>query len=241
MNFRSIQKSSTAELVIKELLNSIETGQLKSGDRLPTERELAKLFGVGRSTIREATSTLTFLGYLEVIQGRGTFLRKDFKPGLASFALDEIQAAANIIDLVEVREILECNVVRLAAQRADAEDIGRIRNAVVKMKESAADMEQVVRHDFEFHIALARSTGNQMIYAMMKQIVENVHTEYRKFMPKALFGRKAASLTAEQILRSITDGDGEEAAARMTEHLRLVTTELKKMVPNVTWIRKKRL
>ena len=62
MGYRSIQKSSTPELVMREILASIETGQLKPGDKLPTERELSKMFGVGRSTIREATSALTLLG-----------------------------------------------------------------------------------------------------------------------------------------------------------------------------------
>jgi GntR family transcriptional repressor for pyruvate dehydrogenase complex len=242
MTFRSIQKRSTPVLVMREILNSIEAGQLKPGDRLPPERELTKMFGVGRSTIREATSALTLLGYLEVTQGRGTFLSKDLplsKP--TDFALNDIQAVATIIDMVEVREVLECHAVRLAAERADAEDIDRLRRAVRQMKATTADLEQFIRHDFEFHIALARATGNQMIHAMMQQIVENVHGEYEKFMPKALFRRDQAALTAEEILTHLLNREGEAAAAAMTTHLHLVTTELKRLLPDPGWIRKKRL
>jgi GntR family transcriptional repressor for pyruvate dehydrogenase complex len=227
---------------MREILNSIETGQLKPGDKLPTERELTRMFGVARSTIREAVSALALLGYLEVVQGRGTFLREDLNLASPSdFALSDIQAAANIIDLVEVREMLEGNVVRLAAERADAEDIHRIRKAVMQMKQATDDLEGFIRHDFEFHIALARSTGNRMIYGMMKQIVENVHNEYEKFMPKALFRQDQAALTAEQILDHLAKGNGEEAAELMAEHLNLVNQELKRLVPDVQWIRKKRL
>jgi GntR family transcriptional repressor for pyruvate dehydrogenase complex len=227
---------------MREILNSIETGQLKPGDKLPTERELTKMFGVARSTIREATSALTLLGYLEVFQGRGTFLRKDLNLGSPSdFALSDIQTVANIIDMIEVREMLECNVARLAAERADAEDIHRIRKTVIQMKATADDLESFVKHDFDFHVALAKSTGNRMIYEMMKQIVENVHGEYDKFKPKALFHRDQAALTAERILDSLVDGDGERAAELMAEHLNLVNTELKRLLPDVKWIRKKRL
>ncbi len=242
MTFRSIQRSSTPELVAREILNSIETGQLKPGDKLPTERELTKMFGVARSTIREAVSALAMLGYLEVAQGRGTFLRKDLKLANPSdFALSDIQAVANIMDLVEVREMLESNVVRLAAERADAEDIHLIRKTVMQMKANVDDLESFVKHDFEFHIALARATGNRMIYEMMKQIVENVHREYEKFMPKALFRRDQAALTAERILTSLANGDGDAAAEVMAEHLNLVNTELKSLIPDVEWIRKKRI
>jgi len=241
MTFRSIQKSSTPVLVMREILNSIETGHLKPGDKLPTERELTKMFGVARSTIREATSALTLMGYLEVAQGRGTFLKKDLKLGKPSdFGLRDIQAAANIIDMVEVREVLECNTARLAAERADAEDIHRIRHAVAQMKATADDLERFIQHDFEFHISLARATGNRMILEMMKQIVENVHGEYENFMPKALFRRDQATLTAEEILTHLINGHGEAAARAMADHLNLVTAELQHLLPDVKWMRKKR-
>jgi GntR family transcriptional repressor for pyruvate dehydrogenase complex len=227
---------------MREILASIESGQLKPGDKLPTERELGKMFGVGRSTIREATSALTLLGYLEVIQGKGTFLKSDLRLGRSShFALNAIRAAANIIDLVEVREILECQAVRLAVQRADSEDIHRIRRAVSKMKEATGDLSRFIAHDAAFHVSLARATGNQMIHEMMKHIVENVHNEYEKFMPKALFQLDRAADTADGILACLVAGDGDQAAEMMADHLNLVTTKLKQLIPDVERIRKKRL
>lgn len=242
MNYTTIQRSSTSELVMKEILNSITTGELKPGDKLPPERELTKMFGVGRSTLREATSALVLVGCLQVIQGRGIFLRKDFQPDSPfTIELSNIQAAVNIIDLVEVREILECNSVKLAARRADAKNIRQIQKAISRMKEAIDDIKRFSQHDFDFHIALAGSTGNEMIHEMMKRILKKVFKEYEYFQPKALFQVDEAILTAEQIVSCVVEGEEGKAAGFMRDHLNLVTTELKRMMPGVEWSKGRRL
>ena len=233
MNYRTIQRSSTSELVMKEILESIKSGDLKPGDKLPPERELTKMFGVGRSTLREAISALVLVGYLEVIQGRGTFLKIDFQSvNLSALELSNVQTAASIIDLVEVREILECNAVKLAARRADSDDIRRISEVLARMKETVDDIKRFAEHDFDFHITLAQATRNQMIFEMMKLIVKKVHKQYDRFKPKTLFQADKAVFTAEQIVSSIASGEEEKAAGFMRDHLNLVTTELKRMVPD---------
>ena len=232
LNYRTIQRSTTSELIMKEILESIKSGDLKPGDKLPPERELTKMFGVGRSTLREAISALVLVGYLEVIQGRGTFLRDDFQPAnLSAMELSDIQTAASIIDLVEVREILECNAVKLAARRAKPDDIRRINDTLAKMKETVDDYKRFSGHDFNFHIALAQATGNNMILEMMKLIVNKVHKQYDRFNRKTLFQPDKAVSTAQQIVVSITNGEAEKAAGFMRDHLNLVTIELKRMVP----------
>jgi GntR family transcriptional repressor for pyruvate dehydrogenase complex len=240
MNYKTVKRKSTPELVMKQILKSIESGQMKPGDKLPTEHRLSEMFGVGRSTIREATSTLSMLGYLQSIQGKGCFVRENLDPVKATgIALQDMQAATNIIDLVEVREILECNAARLAARRADSEDIERIQNACLKMKETMSGLNRFIEDDFDFHIALARASKNQLILEMMKHIVEKVHKEYDKFRIKTLFQRDQAVLTAEQIVNFVARGEGEKAATSMQEHLNLVTTEIKRKLPDVKWIKKK--
>jgi GntR family transcriptional repressor for pyruvate dehydrogenase complex len=217
---------------MKEILESIKSGDLKSGDKLPPERELTKMLGVGRSTLREAISALVLVGYLEVIQGRGTFLKIDFQSvKLSALELTNVQTAASIIDLVEVREILECNAVKLAARRADSNDIRRISEVLARMKETVDDIKRFEEHDFDFHITLAEATRNQMIFEMMKLIVKKVHKQYDRFKHKTLFQADKAVFTAEQIVSSIASGEEEKAAGFMRDHLNLVTTELKRMVP----------
>jgi GntR family transcriptional repressor for pyruvate dehydrogenase complex len=240
MNYKTVKRNSTPELVMKQILASIESGELKPGDKLPTEHQLIEMFGVGRSTIREATSTLSMLGYLQSIQGKGCYVREDLDPIKATgLALQDMQSAINIIDLMEVREILECNAVRLAAERADSEDIDRIQNACYKMKETISNLNSFIENDFEFHIALARASRNQLILEMMKHLVEKIHTEYDKFRIKALFQHDKAVSTAEKIGNFVAKGEGEKAANVMHHHLNLVTTELKRKLPDAKWIRKK--
>ena len=236
MNYRAIKRNSASELVMQEILSSITSGELKPGERLPPERELTKMFGVGRSTVREAISALVLMGCLEVIQGRGTFLKKDFQPARPfSMKLSDIQAAANIFDLIEIREILECNAVKLAARRADANHIRRIKEILSKMKVAVHDVQRFSEYDFDFHVTLALTTGNEMIHEMMTWIVQKVHKEYQKFRPKTLFQLNEAIVTAEQIVASVIKGDEEEAARFMRDHLNLVTAELKRMMPDMKW------
>ncbi|MEA3231334.1 MAG: FCD domain-containing protein [Thermodesulfobacteriota bacterium] len=216
---------------MKEILDSIQSGALKPGDKLPTEHELTKMFGVGRSSLREAMSALALVGYIEVIQGRGTFVKKDLQSlDLSAFELRDIQAAASIIDIIEIREILECNTARLAARRADSNDIDRMQTILARMKKNADNIKRFSEHDFDFHVALAEASGNEMILQMMKFIVKKVHQEYVRLKHETLFEADEAIITAEKIVASVAGGEEENAAIYMEKHLHLVTAELKRMV-----------
>lgn len=77
MKFALIQKNKAPVMIVRQILMSLETGEIKPEEKLPPERELAKMFGVGRSSVREAIGVLVVMGFLEVIQGKGTYVRKD--------------------------------------------------------------------------------------------------------------------------------------------------------------------
>jgi GntR family transcriptional repressor for pyruvate dehydrogenase complex len=234
LNYKTIRRSSTSELVIKEILDSIKADRLKPGDKLPPERELTQMFGVGRSTLREAISALVLVGYLKVVQGRGTFLKNDFQPlSLSALELSDVHAATSIIDLLEVREILECNAVKLAARRAGPQDIRLFQKTLAKMKASVDDVKRFSEHDFDLHMAIAQATGNVMIFEMMKFILKRVYKQYGRFKHKTLFQTDKAIVTAEQILFSVINGEEESASKHMQAHLNLVAVELKRLVPDV--------
>ncbi len=116
VKFKTIQKSSAPEIIINEIIQHIKSGELKPGNNLPTERDMSQMFGVGRSSIREAIKALVLSGYLESSQGKGTFIKKDLPVNdLTLTNLQHALAAEQIIELMELREILECNAVKLAA------------------------------------------------------------------------------------------------------------------------------
>jgi DNA-binding FadR family transcriptional regulator len=107
------------------------------------------------------------------------------------------------------------------------------------MKEARSDLQRFIDHDFQFHIAVARASQNQLILELMKRIVEKVHKEYDKFRPNDLFRRDEAVLTADQIVQFVAAGEGEKAASAMQKHLNLVTTEIKRKLPDLKWVKKK--
>ena len=77
MQIKLIRNESAPEGVVRQILNNLETGIMKPGDKLPTQEKLAQRFGVGRSSIREATNALAIMGYLKIIQGKGTFISEN--------------------------------------------------------------------------------------------------------------------------------------------------------------------
>jgi GntR family transcriptional repressor for pyruvate dehydrogenase complex len=231
MNFKTIQKRSAPEIIISEIVQHVKSGELKPGDKLPTEREMSLMFGVGRSSIREAIKGLVLSGYLESSQGKGTFIRKDIPVNdlnLTNF--QNALAAEQIIELMELREILECNAVKLAAERASSEDIRRMHEALERMQTCKADIKKFYDPDFDFHVAIAKATHNEMICEMMKRIVGKSHEYYEKFMPDRLCPPEQAILTARQIVSCIENGEAEKASRYMKAHLDLVEIELQRVV-----------
>ena len=231
MKVQKIKKNLTSEMVIEEILKNLKSGDLKPGDRLPTEREMTRMLGVGRSSIREAVKGLVLMGYLEASQGKGTFVRSDAPDGNLSYdSLQNIMAAENILDLMELRHIIECKAVGLAAVRADTADMGRIVQALDQMKACRQDPKAFYVPDFNFHMAIAEATHNKMVCEIMRLIVEKAHEQYGKFFPDELCPPEQAVQTAEQIVKSLSKKDGQRATRYMREHLNLVDVELKRVM-----------
>ncbi|MBW2593518.1 MAG: FadR family transcriptional regulator, partial [Deltaproteobacteria bacterium] len=159
MKVQKIRKNLTSEMVIEEILKNVKSGDLQPGDKLPTEREMGRMFGVGRSSIRD--------------QGKGTFVKNNFAlQNLSRGELRNAMAAEDIFELMELREILECNAVRLAAERAGNGDRDRINEALEQMKACREDFKRFYKPDFNFHMAIAEATHNKMIYEMIRLLVE---------------------------------------------------------------------
>ena len=230
MKFKTIQKSSTPEIIINEIVEHVKSGQLKPGDKLPTERDMTQMFGVGRSSIREAIKGLVLSGYLESAQGKGTFVRKDLP--INDLDLNHLQntlIAEQIVELMELRVILECNAVKLAAQRASSQDIQRINQALERMQACQSEIKKFYDPDFEFHVAIAEATHNETISEMLKLIIEKSHEYFQKFMSDRLCPPEQAIVTAQRIVDCLRIGDGQKASDYMKAHLGLVEIELQRV------------
>jgi len=231
MVFETIQRSTTPLMIVNQILKHLETGKLKIGDKLPSERELCKMFGVGRSSVREAIRALVVMGNLEVIQGKGTFLSRRVEPGDSTVLfLEDTVEAVPLFDLMEAREILETKAVMLAADRVDKSDIQRIHKAITRMAESGDDIKAFYEADLEFHNALADATGNIVISEMMKVITRMVHKYRYRFMAVSYETKENTIASARQIVQALARGEGEKAAVVLLDHLGVVDTKLKNLI-----------
>jgi GntR family transcriptional repressor for pyruvate dehydrogenase complex len=230
MNFSTIRKSSAPEMVAEQILNQIKAGDLSPGERLPPQRELATLLGVGRSSVREAINALAVMGYLDVAQGRGTYIREDLPDADVSLIqLNAALKAGNILELMDVRELLECRSARLAADRAEGEKIRNLETAIKGMHQCAEDYESFLEADMQFHRALAEASENQILCELTRLILDKVVAHHLRLRTTRLSPvyRDISIETAEKILAFVVAGDGDAAAAWTGRHLNAIKAELK--------------
>jgi GntR family transcriptional repressor for pyruvate dehydrogenase complex len=230
MNFEAIRKSSAPEMVAEQILERIKSGDLTPGEKLPPQRELATLLGVGRSSVREAINALAVMGYLDVAQGRGTYIKAELP--VADVSLTQLNAAlkaGSILDLMDVRELLECRSARLAADRAEGNKIEKIRTAIRAMTQCGRGYESFLEADMRFHLALADAAENQILCELTRLILEKVVAHHAKFRTTLLSSsyREQSVETARKILDHVVAGDGDEAAKWTARHLNAIKDELK--------------
>lgn len=231
MGFETIRKNTAPEMVVEQILKKIAIGELAAGARLPAQRELAVSFGVGRSSIREALNALAVMGYLDVQQGRGTFIAKDppgNEPPVAK--LRAALRAGSLLDVLEVRETLECRAAALAAERGDSGQVRRLKRALQAMESgSAGDYRRFLEADVQFHQALAQATANPIFSEMLRLLLDKLvgHHEALRTGELTPAYREHSVRTLRQVLGCIEKEDGAGAARWMQDHLNAIRQELK--------------
>ncbi|RKT52247.1 FadR/GntR family transcriptional regulator [Saccharothrix australiensis] len=155
-----------AILRVKEMITS---GELKPGDRLPREADLAERLGLSRNSLREAVKALSLVRVLDVRQGDGTYvssLRADDLLGALSFVLDLHRGEDSVLEVLQVRRILEPAAAALAAQRIEPDEVVALR-ALCDAGEQATSVDELVEHDLAFHRAVARCSGNAYLARLL--------------------------------------------------------------------------
>ncbi|MCP2164780.1 FadR/GntR family transcriptional regulator [Goodfellowiella coeruleoviolacea] len=155
-----------AILRVKEMIVS---GELKPGDRLPREADLAERLGLSRNSLREAVKALSLVRVLDVRQGDGTYvssLRADDLLGALSFVLELHRGDESVLEVLQVRRILEPAAAAMAAQRIQPEEIDALL-ALCQSAESAGSVEELVEHDLEFHRGIAHASGNSYLARLL--------------------------------------------------------------------------
>jgi GntR family transcriptional repressor for pyruvate dehydrogenase complex len=211
----------TAERVVLYIEQLIQSGQLKPGDRLPAERELARQVGVSRPSVRSGLHSLAALGVVESRHGTGSFITAG-PPKLSTGPLSLLAALHGFTrdEMFEARRVLETGAAGLAAERATGEDRAVMAEEVAGMFASLHDPQAFLVHDVRFHRSLALSSHNHVLAALVEMVSALVYERRRLTVERARDLKESAEMH-RRIYAAIRDRVPERARHEMSEHLTL--------------------
>lgn len=153
---------------IDKIKGMIVSGELRPGDRLPKEADLAERLGLSRSSLREAVKALSLIRVLDVRQGDGTYvtsLEPELLLDAMTFVVD-FHRDDTVLRFLEVRRILEPAATAMAAQHMSEDDIAGLRDLLDKLDDET-DVEALVANDLEFHRRIAAGSGNPVLCSLI--------------------------------------------------------------------------
>jgi DNA-binding FadR family transcriptional regulator len=223
--FTPVRTRRTFEEAAEQIADLVRAGELRVGDKLPGERELAVTMEISRPTLREAVRVLNEAGVVEVRRGPGggMFIASDVVPvelirQRQSSRLGEIQA------VLEARRLIEPGVAQLASTRATQEDFQALEHSIAAMKEivdrgyTQRDEDRFLQLDVQFHLALARASGNPTVEALMRTLFRQLEIARDMAMHVPAVPEWTIEIH-ERTLDAIRAQDEEEIANVMDEHL----------------------
>ena len=182
VSLKPINDMSVVQQVIDRLTNAMINKELRPGDKLPPEMELAAMLGVGRNSVREAIKVLTSFGVLETRRPEGTFVTNGssdrmIEPLLYGIILDQTDS---LNALKELRELIDLGILKLAIQKATKQDMELLSEQLLQLKEKlkTADVEAIFEADDNFHEAISEAAHNSLS-AKIATLVRKLTSEIR--------------------------------------------------------------
>lgn len=227
-NFSQIKVESPVDKIIRQIRDSISSGHLKPGDRLPSERKLCERLGVGRTHLRDALRKLEFYGIVKTLPQNGTIVAGLGLPALEGLITDMLDLQGNDFkSLVESRVALETSIAQLAARNRTEEDIREIRSALDAHRKKILKKEDAVDQDFLFHLKIADASKNSVLKSLMLIITPDI---MHYFKTHDVCGEGRADIAVEQheeLLKHIIDQNPEKAGESLQSHLREISEYVK--------------
>jgi len=220
-----------SETIARRIQRAISTGKLEPGEKLPAERDLAKKLNVSRVSVREASRSLAELGLLSVKRGAegGAFISDvDHEPVTRSLSLMLRLGRTSHEELTEARVLLEPPIARLAALRADAEDIRRLEELVAKQEAAIKGNGNPRRYDLEFHRLVADCTKNLPLIIVMNSLADLALEAFARIDIGSDVKRHTVDFH-QKVIDAIRRRDSEAAYQEMLRHVRDVQSRLGKV------------
>jgi len=233
MPFAPVRKQQISDLVFEQLREAIYRGELKIGERLPSERELAGTMRVSRSSVRKAIARLQGMGYVENRPGQGTIVRLPAAGPLHDpFVYVMSPGQSSLDELMEVRIGLECQGVALAAERATEMDIAFLELAFSEMHSWQPDREKAKDADMKFHMGIAYATHNSVHVDLARRFYDYMFHSINKLHSLLYEKNKNLGIIDRQhfkILDAIKCRDGASASRYMLQHITFLRVFLKEI------------
>jgi GntR family transcriptional repressor for pyruvate dehydrogenase complex len=221
-----IRRSRIYEHIVEQIQALISAGQLRPGDQLPPERVLAETFRVSRTSVREALRALELRGLIEGRQGGGTFVRTPSSESLVQpIAYVLLACKRELLDVVEVREIIEPALARLAAERATPGNLAELELILSRQGDKLRRGESFPQEDAEFHQAIAQAADNPLVLRLLSVVLDLLdesragHLQGGDRPQRSLDGHK-------RILDAIRRHDGAAAYQATLEHISQVRARI---------------
>lgn len=223
MSPEPIVRRKLADEVRDRLMSLIRSGELRPGDRLPSERELMDRYAVGRPAVREALQSLGTAGLIEINHGERARIAvpdtRDMFARMGQTVSHLLQTSPTTLEhLKQARILFEVGMVKKAAQMATDADIGRLRDALEKQRASQAEPPEFVKGDMAFHTAIAAISGNSVCLALSAAMLDWLFNFRRDLL--RLPGSELITLAEhERLLEAISSHDSAGAEEAMISHL----------------------
>jgi GntR family transcriptional repressor for pyruvate dehydrogenase complex len=178
---KPVEKGSVSRIVLERIKEALINKELKPGDYLPSESELAKGFSVGKSSIREAVKMLEAMGIVEIKRGQGTIIRERPDPdNVNSLVFQLLIQQGNIQDIIDLRAMFEIAYTTMAMEKATLEDKEKIESTITAFEMKIKSGSQDVHNDLAFHYAILNSTHNSYVIKIGETILQLFKTSIRK-------------------------------------------------------------
>lgn len=227
VNFKPIRQTRMLDEIIDQIKQNIANGQLSKGDRLPSERQMEQIFGVSRTTIREAIKSLELMGLVECIQGDGNYIAKSMDNSLTQpLSLMFLLEHGTLAQVQQLRSAMELSTAKAAAKVIQPQQLQKLESICTEMEQNLPESE-LAQIDKRFHYEIAQIAGNPLIIVLLNAIesliVEEI-VDVRESMLQQPGSLDRIKSQHRDILNALKSGDPEASANAMTAHMSFVET-----------------
>jgi GntR family transcriptional repressor for pyruvate dehydrogenase complex len=220
-DFAPVRTERTFEIIANKVRDQIRDGKLRTGDKLPPEREMAQQLGTSRNALREALRSLEHAGLISLHKGaRGGAFITDGNPSAVAQSMEDLMhlGGINLANVTEARLSIETAIVEIAAAKGTTAAFDALDRNIDKVEEltQARDMDAKATLNMEFHVLLAEATGNPVLVLMMRTLMDLLRSVHRPITAEDTVDIIRSRRRFMMLLRS---RQSTAAAAEMKDHL----------------------